>query len=61
MLPYTIPYDPQILVSFINTHLRDSHKDLDALCADMEINKKELVDKLRKIEYEYDPAQNKFI
>ena len=61
MLPYTIPYDPQILVSFINTRLRDSRKDLDALCTEMEINKKELVDKLRKIEYEYDPAQNKFV
>lgn len=55
-----IPKDPVILLSFINTQLRDNYSTLDALCDHMEIDKKELVEKLRKINYEYNSDLNKF-
>lgn len=56
-----IPYDPQILVSFVNTALRNEYRNLDDLCAGLEIDKEELIRKLEKIEYVYDASANKFV
>lgn len=56
-----IPKDPVILLSFINTQLRDFYPDLDDLCAALSLNKEELVNKLCSINYEYNVEQNKFI
>ena len=33
-----IPQDPIILLSFINTRLRDQYASLDALCDDLDID-----------------------
>lgn len=55
-----IPKDPVMLLSFINTHLRDNYSSLDTLCDDMDINKIELIEKLKKINYEYNSDLNKF-
>ena len=41
-----IPNDPAILLSFVNTKLRDFYSNLDALCDDMNIDKEELCEKL---------------
>ncbi|MBJ2195796.1 MAG: DUF4250 domain-containing protein [Muribaculaceae bacterium] len=56
-----IPQDPIILLSFINTRLRDQYASLDALCDDLDIDAAGLCAKLAAVGYVYDPALNKFI
>ncbi len=56
-----IPNDPMILLSYINTKLRDFYPDLDALCDDLEIDRSALVEKLKSIDYEYSKELNRFI
>ena len=47
-----LPKDPMILLSVINTKIRDHYHTLDALCDDMQIEKAELIDILKGIDYE---------
>ena len=56
-----LPKDPALLLSVVNTKLRDYYPTLDALCEDMDIEKKELVSKLEDIGYEYDENKKQFI
>lgn len=56
-----IPNDPVMLLSFINLKLRDFYSDLDILCEDLDIDKKELTEKLAAIDYHYDKEQNRFV
>lgn len=56
-----IPNDPIILLSFINTRLRDMYANLDELCDDMNIDKAALCEKLRAVGYTYGETQNQFI
>ena len=55
-----LPEDPMILLSFINTKLRDQYSDLDALCEDLGADKKEIIVALGSIGYEYNPELNRF-
>lgn len=56
-----IPKDPMMLLSYINTQLRDFYPSLEALAEGLEIEKAEVEEKLRSIDYEYDAEQNKFV
>ena len=56
-----LPKDPMILLSVVNTKLRDHYDSLDALCQDMEIEKEELTDRLGQIDYEYMEERNQFV
>ena len=56
----SLPQDPAMLMSFINTKLRDIYPSLDALCDDMHIDKAELLGLLAKGGYEYSAEFNKF-
>ena len=56
-----LPKDAMLLLSVVNTKLRDYYADLDRLCDDMEINKEELTGKLAEIDYEYDAGRNQFV
>ena len=56
-----IPSDPIILLSFINTRLRDQYSSLDDLCDDLDIDRTEIEDKLRLAGFEYNPDQNQFL
>lgn len=56
-----IPNDPIILLSFINTKLRDHYSDLDTLCEDLELNKAELEEKLNRIGFFYKSEKNQFL
>ena len=38
-----LPRDPMLLLSVVNTKLRDYYHSLDALCDDMNVNKEEAV------------------
>ncbi len=55
-----LPQDPNMLLSFLNMKLRDFYPSLDALCEDLQIDKKELIDKMLTGGFEYNSEQNKF-
>lgn len=55
-----LPNDPMMLMSVINTKLRDEYSTLDALCEDLQISREDIVKKLAEAGFEYNPAANKF-
>lgn len=55
-----IPQDPILLMSMINTLLRDQYSSLEALCEDRELNADSIRSALEIVGYTYDPAQNQF-
>ena len=55
-----LPTDPFILLSLINTKLRDEYKSLDELCASMDVDKSQLQKTLEEVGFEYNPAINQF-
>lgn len=56
-----IPNDPMMLLSFINTKLRDEYNNLDTLCYELEINQGEVTTKLESIDYTYNTELNRFV
>ena len=56
-----IPRDPVMLLSYVNTQLRDFYSSLDAFCEDKDVSREELVEKLASIDYEYDAEKNQFL
>lgn len=56
-----LPKDPMLLLSVVNTKIRDHYQTLDALCEDMDVNKEELINTLRGIDYEYDKSRHQFV
>lgn len=57
----SIPKDPAMLLSYINTQLRDFYPDLEELCKSLDIDRKDLEDKLASLDYQYDSGLNKFV
>ena len=56
-----LPKDPMMLMSYINTKLRDEYKNgLDDLCSDLNINRDDLVQTLKNAGFEYSVEFNKF-
>ena len=56
-----IPKDPVILLSYVNTQLRDYFDSLDAVCSLRGIRKDSLIATLDSIDYHYDEKTNQFI
>lgn len=56
-----IPNDPVMLLSYINTQLRDFYPNLDELCKTLDVDKDELENKLAAIDYRYNSEMNKFV
>ncbi|MCC8181626.1 MAG: DUF4250 domain-containing protein [Clostridiales bacterium] len=56
-----LPKDPIILLSYVNTKLRDQYPSLDALCDDLEADRAQLEETLRTVNYAYSPERNQFI
>lgn len=56
-----LPQDPNILLSYLNTKLRDQYPSLDALCDDLDEDKTALTEKLAGAGYVYDAGQNRFV
>ncbi len=56
-----LPQDPVILLSYVNTKLRDDYPTLDALCDDLEADRAALEATLHAIGYDYDAQQNRFL
>ena len=55
-----LPKDPMILLSYVNTCLRDDYPTLDALCEDLDVSRTDLEDKLKAVGFVYDERQNRF-
>lgn len=56
-----IPKDPVMLLSYVNTLLRDYYNTLNELCTCRGLNKEELVKSLANIDYYYDTDKNQFV
>ena len=50
-----LPKDPMMLFSLINMKLRDFYPSLDALCSDLNVNKEDIVNRLKEACFEYNP------
>ena len=57
----TLPKDPVILLSLINTKLRDYNSSLDDLCKEYDLDKEYITEKLSMIDYHYNEERNQFI
>ena len=57
----TLPNDPLLLMSVVNTKLRDHYVSLDALCGDLSADRAALESKLSDIGYSYDQQRNQFV
>ena len=55
-----LPKDPYILLSFVNTKLRDEYSGLDTLCDGLDADKAELTAVLAGAGYAYDRSANQF-
>lgn len=56
-----IPNDPIMLLSYINTKLRDDYSSLQLLCDDLELNVEDITSKLSSIDYSYNEELNRFV
>lgn len=56
-----LPKDPMLLLSVVNTKLRDQYTSLDALCEDMQADREKMETKLQDIDYTYDENTNQFV
>lgn len=55
-----IPNDPMMLLSFINTKLRDEYPDFQTLCYELELDSIKITDKLSQIGFTYHEDLNRF-
>lgn len=56
-----LPTDPVILLSYINTQLRDHFASFDDLCLSLSVDSESIRAKLAGIDYAYDATINQFI
>ena len=57
----TLPKDPVMLLSAVNTQLRDYYPSLEELAKAHMITPEEITEKLKMINYIYDENRNQFI
>lgn len=56
-----IPSNPYMLLSLINTKLRDEYPSLKTLCEEENLSLEEINSSLKSIDYVYDEKLNKFV
>lgn len=56
-----LPKDPAILLSYINTELRDNYSDLIDFCVSNNVDINDIVGRLRALNYSYDDKINQFV
>lgn len=56
-----LPKDPYMLLSVVNTKLRDDYTDLDDLCASLGEDRSQLESKLKEAGFNYNPTTNQFV
>ena len=55
-----LPKNPILLLSIVNTKLRDFYSNFDELCQDLDESKDEIIDILATAGYIYDKEINQF-
>lgn len=55
-----LPQDPAMLLSYVNTRLRDDFDSLDDMCLALGINRDELTARLAAAGFEYSPENKRF-
>ena len=56
----SLPKDPFMLLSYVNTQLRDNYSSLSELCASLGVNEKDIAGTLANAGYTYDEDLNRF-
>ena len=56
-----LPKDPFMLLSYVNTQLRDNYATLQDLTASLGITEEEILQPLTKAGYHYDDSLNRFV
>lgn len=56
-----LPKDPVMLLSFINTQLRDTYESFDDFASAFQLDGNAILEKLKQIDYVYDENTNQFI
>ena len=56
-----MPSNPYILLSVINTKLRENYPSLKTLCEEEDVREEEIISLLKSIDYTYDEKLNKFV
>lgn len=56
-----LPADPIILLSYVNTKLRDEYQSLQDFCQSLDVTIDALTDALGKCGYQYSKERNQFI
>ena len=59
--PANLPKDPVMMLSVVNTKIRDYYHSLDAFCDDLQIDKEYIIETLKGIDYEYDESRHQFV
>lgn len=55
-----LPQDPIILLSYVNTQLRDYYPSLQEMCDSMGVDEEDIRQKLVQAGFEYSKEQNRF-
>ena len=55
-----LPRDPVMLLSVVNTKLRDEYESLEELCTALDVEESILCSTLASLDYFYDPVHNQF-
>lgn len=56
-----LPKDPMMLLSFVNTRLRDDQINLDEFAAAFGVKKEDIEQALDKVDYTYNVELNRFV
>jgi len=56
----SLPKDPMILLSFVNTKLRDEFTDLEEFCKEEDISIESLKEQLESIGFQYNETVRQF-
>ena len=56
-----IPKDPVMLLSYLNTQLRDFYPDMDELGRALDLDRKTVDEAMASIDYAYDSAKNQYV
>ena len=57
----SLPKDPFMLLSYVNTQLRDNYQSLEELCASLGVNEDEIVSALANAGFSYDEGDRKSV
>lgn len=56
-----LPKDPYMLLSYVNTKLRDDYSSLEALSEDLDVSAEKIESALAQAGYYYDRGRNAFL